>query len=122
MVLLKLDIPVGGLMIKQNKNNQDDYYDNIPICITDIITICREYTKLNWQIQNQMEDILEVGVDEAIENGSVSKASLPYIKNFLKRICDNAYFGDAVDQANDCIELIRQYEDRHKITSISRFN
>lgn len=102
-------------------NEKDDEY-SIPICIDDIITICREYTKLNWQIQNQMENILESGVDEAIENGSVSKTSLPYIKNFLKRICDNPYFGEATDQANDCIELICQYEDRHKITSISRFN
>lgn len=102
-------------------NEKDDEY-SIPIDITDIITICREYTKLNWQIQNQMENILELGVDKAIESGFVSKTSLPSIKNFLKRICDNAYFGDAVDQAKDCIELISKYEDKYKITSISRFN
>lgn len=102
-------------------NEKDDEY-SIPIDISDIINICREYTKLNWQIQGQIEDILELGVEKAINEGSVQKDSLPHIKNFLHRICDNAYFGDAVSQANDCIELIRQYEEKYRINSISRFN
>jgi hypothetical protein len=83
---------------------------SIPLDISDIISICREYNKLGWQIQNQMETILENGVEDSIKNGIVKKEALPHIKDFLKRIYDNGYFGDASSQAQDCIELIKQYE------------
>jgi len=96
-------------------NNKDDEYD-IPLDISDIINICREFNKLGWQIQNQVENILEVGVEESIKTGHVKQQSLPHIKDFLKRICDNAYFGDAVTQAYDCINLIQQYEEKYKLT------
>ncbi len=103
-------------------NDELKEYDSIPLDILDIISICREYNKLGWQIQNQVENILEVGVEESIKSGNVKKQSLPHIKDFLKRICENVYFGDAVDQAQSCIELISQYEEKHKITYTSPSN
>jgi hypothetical protein len=106
---------------KQIKEIDDDVF-NIPLCIDDIIFICREYAKLGWQIQNQIEDILEVGVEEVIRNGSVKKTSLPHIKNFLIQITKNPYFGDAASQSDDCIKLIQQYEEIHNIHNISNLN
>ena len=102
------------------KEKDEEY--SIPIDISDILKICREYTKLNWKIQAQVEDILELGVEEAICSGSVQRESLPYIKDFLHRICDNPYFGDAVSQATDCIELILQYEEKHSLKQVSNLN
>jgi len=95
---------------------------SIPIDISDIINICREFTKLTWQMQNQIDSILEMGVEESIKSGAVPRTSLPHIKSFLMRICDNAYFGDAVSQSSDCIKLIQQYEEANKISAISIYN
>lgn len=94
-------------------SSEEEEY-SIPLDISDIITICREFNKLGWQIQNQVDEILEVGVEESIKNGSVKQQSLPHIKSFLKAITSNAYFGDAVSQAHGCIKLIEDYEEAHK--------
>lgn len=91
---------------------------SIPLDISDIISICREYTKLGWQIQSQVENILEVGVEESIKSGNVKKQSLPHIKSFLLSIHQNAYFGDAASQAHDCVQLIKQYEDKNSNISV----
>lgn len=91
-----------------NDHSEEEY--SIPIDISDIIYICQEYNKLGWKIQNQIENILEIGVEEAINKNIVKKESLPHIKCFLKSICKNAYFGDAVDQSYECIYLIEEYE------------
>lgn len=91
---------------------------SIPLDISDIISICREYNKLGWQIQNQVESILDLGVDQAIQAKYVKRESLPHIKSFLRSICQNPYFGDAVDQAQDCIFLIEDHEQQHKALSI----
>lgn len=100
--------------------NDDEY--SIPLDISDIIRVCREFNKLGYQIQNQVEQILEVGVEESIKSGNVKRESLPHIKSFLKAICQNAYFGDAVSQAQDCIELIRCYEETHKGSAVQTLN
>jgi hypothetical protein len=92
---------------------KDEEY-SIPLDISDIINICREYNKLGWQIQQQVENILEVGVEESIRSGNVKRESLPYIRSFLKAIISNAYFGDAVIQAQDCIVLIKEYEYKYQ--------
>jgi hypothetical protein len=102
--------------VSDNLNNQQDKvskYDDeysIPLCIDDLIKICKEYSKLNWQMQSQIENILELGVEESIRTGVVPLSSLPYIKDFLIAISKNAYFGDASSQAEDCIKLICKYE------------
>lgn len=97
-------------------NNELDEEFSIPLDISDIISICQEYHKLGWQIQSQVENILENGVEESIQKGIVKRTSLPHIKGFLNSICNNPYFGDAVSQAKDCIELIKQYEE-YSVTS-----
>jgi hypothetical protein len=102
-------------------NDQDEEF-SIPLDISDIISICREYNKLGWQIQNQVENILEVGVEESIKTGCVKRESLPHIKSFLRSITTNAYFGDATAQAEDCIQLINQYELSHQPLVSSQYN
>jgi hypothetical protein len=108
------------LIDTKTSNNDEEY--NIPIDISDIIAVCREYNKLGWQIQQQVENILEVGVEESIKSGYVKRDSLPLIKNFLKAVSENPYFGDAGSQANDCIKIIKQYEKQHGIVYISKVN
>jgi len=105
------ELEILSLIETSTSNDKDDEY-SIPLDITDILAICREYNKLGWQIQNQVDSILEVGVEESIKSGNVKQQALPLIKDFLHRICENAYFGDAVSQAQDCIELIREYEEK----------
>src|SRR5271154_3302879 len=102
-------------------DNKDDEY-NIPIDISDIITVCREYNKLGWHIQQQVESILEVGIEDSIKSGYVKQEALPLIKNFLRSVSDNPYFGDAVSQAHDVIKLIQQYEKKHAIIYVSKCN
>jgi hypothetical protein len=65
-----------------------------------------------------MENILELGVEDSINNGYVKKESLSHIKSFLLAISKNPYFGDAVSQAQECIYLIQQYEEKFKLKSL----
>lgn len=104
MTALELDL----LVERPTVNDEEEF--SIPLDISDIMLICREYNKLGWQIQSQVENILENGVEESIKTGFVKRESLPHIKNFLQRIYENGYFGDAANQAQECIELIKQYE------------
>lgn len=115
------ELDVLSLGKTTTSNDQDEEY-SIPLDITDIINICREYNKLGWQIQTQVENILEIGVEESIKCGSVRRESLPHIKSFLTAITNNAYFGDAASQANDCIKLILDYEAKYKIAYVSKDN
>jgi hypothetical protein len=102
-------------------NDKDDEF-SIPIDISDIISICKDFNSLGWQVQNQIENILENGVEESIKSGNVKQESLPRIKYFLHRICDNAYFGDAVSQAQDCLLLIQTYEEKYKVSYTAKSN
>ena len=102
--------------------DQDERYSSIPLCINDIISICKDFSHLGFQIQNQIDNILEIGIEEAINNGSVKQISLPHIKFFLCRICDNPYFGDASLRAQDCLTLIKQYEDKYQVRYTSTSN
>lgn len=108
--------------IETSTSEEKDEEFSIPLDISDIISICRDFNSLGWQIQQQVENILEVGVEESIKSGNVKKESLPYVKHFLRKICDNAYFGDAVSQAQDCIRLIQDYEEMHQIRYVSNYN
>lgn len=109
-------------LIETTTTTEKDEEFSIPLDISDIISICRDYNNLGWQVQNQVENILQVGVEEAIKSGKVKQESLPHVKYFLRRICGNAYFGDAVSQAQDCLKLIHQYEDKYKISYSSQSN
>ena len=37
-------------------NNEEEF--SIPLDVSDILNICKEYNKLGWQIQGQIENIL----------------------------------------------------------------
>jgi len=100
---------LDSLTLVNPDSNQEEEF-SIPLNISDIITICREFNELGTKIQKQVENILEFGVKESIHTGLVKQKSLPYIKNFLNSISKNAYFGDAVTQAEECIHLISEYE------------
>jgi hypothetical protein len=110
-----------SLIETETQEDKDEEF-SIPLDISDIISICKEFNNLGWQIQQQVENILEVGVEESIKSGIVKEESLPHIKYFLHRICKNAYFGDAVSQAQDCIRLIQDYEEKYQIKRVSNFN
>jgi hypothetical protein len=97
------------------ETEEEDF--EIPLDIEDIITICREYGKLGWGLQSQVETVLKIGVAEAIEAGQVKKEALPHIKEFLQQIVSGICVGDAVSQASDCIDLINQYQRHHKPVS-----
>lgn len=107
-----------GLEEIATSNDKDDEF-SIPLDLSDIINICREYNKLGTQIQNQVETILEIGVEESIKNGNVKRESLPHIKYFLNKISDNAYFGDAIDQAKECIFLIDIFLEKNDNISLA---
>ena len=94
--------------VENNTDNNETF--DIPIDISDIINICKEYSKLGWQIQKQIEEITELGIEEAINSGTVKITAIPHIKDFLTSVSDNAYFGDAADQAKECIALIESFE------------
>lgn len=93
--------------------NEEEEFE-IPLDIEDIITVCQEYGKLGWGLQNQVETVLKVGIAEAIESGQVKKESLPHIKEFLQQIVRGICVGDAAKQAADCIQHIDQYQQTHK--------
>ena len=109
-------------LVETTTSETKDEEFSIPLDISDIISICKDFNSLGWQVQNQVENILDVGVEESIKSGFVKQESLPHIKYFLYKICKNAYFGDAVRQAHDCIKLISQYEERHKVRLASNSN
>lgn len=92
----------------------EDEYSNIPLCIDDIITICKEYAIIGQSIQHQIDNILEFGVEESIKQGIVNRKSFPYIKGFLQAIMANPYFGEAAQQAEGCLWLIKEHEEKAK--------
>lgn len=96
----------------------DDQYSN-PLCIDDILIVCREFSSLGWSIQQQVESILELGIAEAIETNSIKHEALPHIKSFLQRIVENGLFGEACLLAEDCLNEIISWEEKHQIKNIS---
>jgi len=104
MIAQKLE----ALALSNLNSNEEEF--TIPLDIQDIINICKEYNQLGWKIQNQIQDILEIGIKECISSNRVNRESLPHIKNFLQQITKNPYFGDSIFQAEECIYLINEYE------------
>ena len=101
-------------------NNKDEF--SIPLCMNDIISICKDFNSLGWQIQNQIESILEIGLEESIKSQYVKQESLPHIKFFLQQVVKNVYFGDASGQAQDCLNVIQQYEYKYDVSYVSKSN
>jgi len=92
----------------QNAETEEEFGN--PINITDILAICKEYSRLGYQIQTQIEYITELGIEEALNKKLISISALPLIKNFLKTVSDNPLFGDAADEAYSCLYLIENFE------------
>lgn len=84
---------------------------SIPLCVEDIIAISKEYNKLGWNIQSQIDNILELGIEEAIKSGLVKNESLPSIKYFFKIMSNNPYLGDAASIADEFYKKILSIED-----------
>ncbi len=76
-------------------------FDSNPIDISEVIALCKEYSNLGYVIQNQIDFILENGVEEAIKHNKIS--NLLYIKDFLEKMSNIYYLGDAALQAQDCL-------------------
>ena len=82
---------------------------SIPLNISDLIIICKEFNKLGYNMQNQIDSILDLGVQESLNTGILKKESIPFIKNFLNTIETNPYFGDASWQAKEALHLLDEY-------------
>lgn len=93
----------------------DDEEFSLPLDLTDIIYICREYSKMGFNIQNQVDNILEEGIENSINKGIVKKENIPQIKQFLKAVSSNRLLGDAADQSDECLNLIKQFEYKHNV-------
>ena len=106
-------------LIEFSKPKETNEYLDIPIDITDIITVCKEYSNLGSNLQNQVESILDLGIEESIKTGKVKLQSLPHIKFFLKSIVNNPYFGDATDQCNEIIDIITLYQSKFEKTKLN---
>jgi len=102
-------------LVETNTKQQDDL--DIPLSMFDILNVCREYSLLGWQIQSQVEQIVDLGIEDAILSKAVAVSSLPHIRAFLQQVIRNPLFGDAADQAQECVMLIDAYQDKHPITS-----
>jgi hypothetical protein len=92
----------------------EETFEN-PLSISDIISICREYTKLGYQMQQQVETITELGVEDAINSKAVSAAALPHLKHWLQQVIRNPYFGEAGDQAAETVRAIEDYQEANPI-------
>ena len=114
MATRTIDISQATIININPNLDKEDEFSNIPLCINDIISICMEYNKLGYNIQHQINNIVELGVDESIKSEVVKVEALPYIKDFLYSITRNPYFGEAIDQAKECIFLIKEYESVNK--------
>jgi hypothetical protein len=86
---------------------------DIPLDISDIIAICREYTQLGYQMQQSVDAIMDLGITDAINTKAVSAAALPHIKAFLQEVIRNPLFGDAVDQAAETVRAINDWQEEH---------
>ena len=81
----------------------------IPLDINDLLHICKEYNSLGSKIQNNIDQILELGFDKVFETNSIDIGSIPFILNFFDEIVKNPYFGDACSQAQNSIYLINAF-------------
>lgn len=72
---------------------------DIPLHISDLTSICKQFSKLSSKSKVVLELILDEGI-EAINTGKISYAEVYELKEFLLTIKDNPLFGDASQQAD----------------------
>ena len=84
--------------------SQEFEEDSIPLDISDLLEICKEYSTCGYKIQSQIDLIWNEGFEYS--KSLIDNQSLPFIKNYFEKISKNPLFGDASYQAKDiCIKL-----------------
>lgn len=58
----------------------------------DLIQLCKKYSRMGWAVQQQLDNILDMGLAAAIEEGKVNPNALDIIREFLG---DVAGYSDA---------------------------
>lgn len=81
---------------------------DIPLHISDITSICKQFSKLSSKSKVTLELILEEGI-QAINSGKISYAEVFELKEFLVTIKDNPLFGDASQQADLILNEINYF-------------
>jgi hypothetical protein len=94
--------------IELHKPVKDDEFD-IPLDISDILEICQEYNSLGFQLQGNLQNILEEGVEAVIASGKLNRKFIPFIIGFFDKLSKNAYLGDSAYQAKQLVEVLTQY-------------
>ncbi len=113
IILLNVGAPMKTNLINSKSDVEKDDVIDIPIHISDILEVCKNFSLLGLKIQGQIDYIIEFGLEESMQASMVSVASLPHIKQFLTQIVENPYFGDASTQASDCILQIEKFENNN---------
>lgn len=94
-------------------------FESNPIDISEIFEICKEYSSLGFQIQNEIDFILENGFDEAIKKKKINNYNFHIMKDFFSKISKMYYLGDAAIQAEDFIKEIDSYELKIKRVNVN---
>lgn len=116
---MSVDVNSVKVSYENSKENEDFI---APIDISDIISICKEFNKLGANMQNQIDNMLELGVEDSVKNGTIKVQSLPHIKQFLNQIRQNVYLGDASDQAEELMAMIELFEYNNPHYFVSKKN
>jgi hypothetical protein len=82
---------------------------DIPLDISDIIEICQEYNALGFQLQSNLQSILEDGVEVSIASGKINPKFVPFLIGFFDKVSKNVYLGDSAFQARQLVEGLKRW-------------
>lgn len=89
-----------------DKHIADDEF-SIPLDISDLLNICKEFNELNAATKLQLENIIDNGIESSLQQGFITYDGLPKIIKFFSKIKENAYFGDAATQADELLNVMK---------------
>jgi hypothetical protein len=74
--------------------------------LTTILDICKEYNRLGWAVQEQLEKVIDDSdnIKEMVEDGKLNPNALKYIKTFLENIADLT--GDETGEVELILEMM----------------
>jgi hypothetical protein len=98
-----------SLLEVTSSDDKDEEYNN-PLDISELLELCETYVKVGPSIRQQIKKMCE---NDANIISSDSLRALPFVKDFLKKIANNVYFGDAGLQAIDLLSKIKFIEDKY---------
>ncbi len=93
-----------------SKKIENEEVFSIPLNVSEILELCQKFSNLGFNIQHQLQDIAEYGVEESIKRGLVKKESLPFIQDFLSTLSKNSYLGDAAMEAETFLFMLKELE------------